>query len=267
MPSVKEFFKLKHTPFSKNIATSELFRYDQLEQLSDFVQATVEDGSMALITGRAGTGKTTGVRGCLESLPTTKYRVVYVGQEQRGSGVIARILHELGSTTNHGWANKTLKLTQKLKDAIRSGRNVVLVIDEAHLLETQTLEDIRLLTNLEMDRTTGISVFLLGQHWLRGILKKVANEALYQRLRLRLSLEGLTEAQTDAYIRHHLAIAGHPEPLFNEEATSEIFAASEGILREINNIAYECLFLAASAGQKLVDKALVERVLNLRELN
>jgi len=267
MPTVKDHFGLKHTPFTKDIGHKDLYRYDQLEQLFELLRATVEDGSMALITGRAGTGKTTGIRGFVESLPSAKYRIVYVGQEQRGSGVIARILQELGAKPNLAWANRTIKLTQKFQDTLRSGRRLVLIIDEAHLLEHQTLEDIRLLTNLDMDRSTGVSVLLLGQHWLRGVLKKIGNEALYQRLRLRLSLEGLTEEQTGGYIRHHMTLAGCTADVFTEEAITEIFAAAEGILREINNIAYECLFMTSQTNQQYVDKQLVTAVLNQRELN
>ena len=265
--SIKEWFGLTTTPFSKNISFNQLFRYDQLEQLFRLMQATVDDGSMALVTGRAGTGKTTGIRSYLESLPSSKYRIVYVGQEQRSSGVITRLLHELGAKTSIAWAHRTLKLTQRLQDNIRSGRQLIIVIDEAHLLEQQTLEDIRLLTNLDMDKSTAISVFLLGQHWLRGILKKVGNEALYQRLRLRLALEGLTEAQTGEYIRHHLRLAGTDNDIFTAEAIEEIFAASEGILREINNIAFEAMFLAAQQKVPIIDRAFLQRVLDQRELN
>lgn len=265
--SVKDCFGLKTTPFSKNVSCAELFRYDQIEQLFRLMQATVDDGSMALVTGRAGTGKTTGVRSFLESLPSSKYRIVYVGQEQRSSGVNMRLLHELGARTSIAWAHRTLKVTQKLQDIIRSGRQLIIVIDEAHLLEQQTLEDIRLLTNLDMDKSTAISVFFLGQHWLRGILKKVGNEALYQRLRLRLALEGLTEAQTGDYIRHHLCLAGTEDEIFTCDAIGEIFAASEGILREINNIAYEAMFLAAQVGVRIIDKSFLQRVLDQRELN
>jgi type II secretory pathway predicted ATPase ExeA len=265
--SLKDWFGLNSTPFSKNISINDLFRYDQIEQLFRLLQATVDDGSMALVTGRAGTGKTTGIRSYLESLPSSKYRVVYVGQEQRSSGVTMRLLHELGARTSIAWAHRTLKLTQKLQDTIRAGRHLIIVIDEAHLLEQQTLEDIRLLTNLDMDKSTAISVFLLGQHWLRSILKKVGNEALYQRLRLRLALEGLSQAQTGDYIRHHLRLAGTEEEVFTEDAIAEVFAASEGILREINNIAYEAMFLAAQTNVRIIDKGFLQRVLDQRELN
>lgn len=265
--TIKEWFGLRSTPFSKNLEYSQLYRYDQLEQLYNMIQATVDDGSMGLVSGRAGTGKTTGIRGYLGTLPTSKYKVVYIGQEQRGSGVITRLLHELGARTNIGWANRTLKVTQKLQDTIRAGRHLIIVIDEAHLLEQQTLEDIRLLTNLDMDSGTSLSVFLLGQHWLRSILKKVGNEALYQRLRLRLALEGLSEVQTGEYIRHHLRIAGTEDEIFTAEAVEEIFGASEGILREINNIAYEAMFLAVGEKVPIIDKAFIQRVLDKRELN
>jgi len=267
MSIVEEFFKLSGPPFSKNIGLNQLYRYGQLEQMFHILRATIGDGSWCLATGRAGTGKTTGIRSYLELLPTAKHRVIYVGQEQRGTGVLSRLLNDLGAKTNSGWATRTLRLTQKLQDTIRSGRKIVIVIDEAHLLEQQTLEDIRLLTNLDMDRSSDISVVLLGQHWLRGVLKKTGNEAMYQRLRLRFALEGLTESETGEYIRHHLRLVGCNEPLFTDEAVAEIFAASEGILREINNICYECMLTAALEGSKTLDKHRVDHVLNSRELN
>lgn len=265
--TIEEFFRLTGAPFTKNISFKNLFRYEQLNRLLILLQATLNDGGWFLGTGRAGTGKTTGLRCFLESLSASKYKVIYVGQEQRGSGVISRILNDLGGRTTSTWANKTLRLTQKLHDTIRSGRKVIIVIDEAHLLEQQTLEDIRLLTNLDMDKSNDICLILLGQHWLRGLLKKTGNEALYQRLRLRHSLEGLTEQETGDYIRHHLALVGCKESVFTDDAVSEIFAASEGILREINNVAYESMLTACLEGLKHIDKDLVERVLNSRELN
>jgi general secretion pathway protein A len=264
MISIKEFFKLHSSPFTKNLGAEQLFQYDQLSELSNILLATVEDSSMALITGRAGVGKTTAVRGFLDSLSPNDYKIVYLGQDQRGHGLLTRLASELGLRASPGWSKRILQINQRLEN-YASNKQVVLVVDEAHLLDQTTLEDLRLLTNQDMDRRSPVSILILAQHWLRFVLQKQGYEALYQRLRLRFALEGLSEEQTFAYIKHHLALCGATRDIFEKKALARIYAASEGILREINNIAFECLLRAVSRNQQTVDDKIVQWVLNHRE--
>jgi type II secretory pathway predicted ATPase ExeA len=264
MITVKTFFGLHTTPFAKNLSAEQLFNYDQLDELFNILLATVEDNSMALITGRAGVGKTTAVRGFLDSLPINNYKIIYLGQDQRGHGLLARLASELGLRSLPGWGKRILQISQRLELQAAS-KNIVIVVDEAHLLDQATLEDLRLLTNQEMDRRSPVSILLLAQHWLRFVLQKQGYEALYQRLRLRFALEGLSEEQTFAYIKHHLALCGATRDIFDRKSLARIYAASEGILREINNIAFECMMRAASRNQKTVDDKIVQWVLNHRE--
>lgn len=266
MSSVKEFFGLKSTPFSKDIGANSIYRYAQLEQLFSTLSETLEDSSMALVTGRAGTGKTTAVRAFLEALPLSRHKVIYLGQEQRGSGLLTRLAYTLGLRVNCQWGKRILQITQRLESEAAT-RKIVIVVDEAHALEQQTLEDIRLLTNQDMDRRSPATVFMLGQHWLRSILRKQGYEALFQRLRLRFSLEGLTEEESGEYIRHHMRLAGCEEDVFEPNAITQIFSASDGILREINNIAFECLMKASLARQRTIDARLVSLVINQREVS
>jgi type II secretory pathway predicted ATPase ExeA len=265
MGNVKDFFGFTSAPFTKDVGPKDLFRYSQMDQLFARLQATAEDGSALLVTGRAGTGKTTSVRGFLGTLPA-RYRVIYLGQFQRGSALFCKLGLELGIRANMFGAKRMVSLTQRLKEESGSGRQLVLVIDEAHLLERNTLEDIRLLTNQDMDKRSPMSLIMLGQHWLRDMLRKQGHEALYQRLRLRYALEGLTESETKAYLEHHLKLAGG-KLAFSDEAISQIFVASEGILREINNIAYESLLHAASLGKHQVNEEIVAWVIDQREMS
>jgi len=266
MISVKEFFSLKANPFSKDIPADKIYRYPQLEQLFANLAATIEDSSMALITGRAGTGKTTAVRAYLELLPSARHKVIYLGQDQRGNGLMNRLSSALGLRTNCMPGKRLLQITNRLETESMQ-RRLVLVVDEAHVLDQPVLEDIRFLTNQEMDRRSPVTVLMLGQHWLRNILKKQGYEALYQRLRLRFSLEGLTEEETAEYIKYHLSLVGCQKTLFEPKAVAQIFSASDGILREINNLAFECLMKAAFQGRRTVDERLVARVVNERELS
>ena len=133
-------------------------------------------------------------------------------------------------------------------------------MDEAHLLDRSTLEDLRLLSNSGMDRRSMVSIILLGQIWLRDRLKYREYEALNQRLRLRYSLEGLSEAETGQYIEHHLKLVGCSKDLFADEAVKQIFIASGGIPRPINNLCVASLLKAMLTKKKTVDGSLVKRV-------
>lgn len=265
-PTVKEYFQLKSAPFSKCIGNDNLFMYEQLEQLFAVLKETTEDLSMALVTGRAGTGKTTAVRAFADTLPSNRYRTIYLGQDQRGTGMLHRLAYELGMRGSPA-TKLMLGLTQRLEhDAVHSGKKLLVIIDEAHVLEQQTFDSIRMLTNFDMDRSSPMAVVMLGQHWLRTTLKSYAHEAMYQRLRLRYGLEGLSEQETKSYILHHLNLSGCQDKIFDDRAQAQIFAASEGILREINNICFESMLRAAALGAKRVTERIVTWVINQREL-
>lgn len=266
MISVKDFFQLRCSPFTKNLAGEQLFQYKQLDELFSILNATVEDSSMALVTGRAGVGKTTAIRGFLDGLSTSQYKVIYLGQDQRGAGLLTRLGTQLGLRLNWTWSKRVLQISQRLEH-LSSTHRIVLVVDEAHLLDQTTLEDLRLLTNQDIDRYSPVSILLLGQHWLRGVLKTQGYEALYQRLRLRYSLEGLTEEETGQYVKHHMVLAGCQRDIFEKKSLARIFSASEGILREVNNIAFEAMMRAASTNQQTVDEKVVRWVLNQREVS
>ena len=266
MPTIRETYGFQRSPFSKDVSFKELYHYPQLELLFDRLRETTGDGAGLLVTGRAGTGKTTAVRGFLDSLGAS-HRVIYLGQYQRGSALFARLGLEFGLRNHLLGSKRMVGLVQKVTEESGSGRKLVLVIDEAHLLERPTLEDIRLLTNSDMDRRSPMSLIMLGQRWLRGMLKKEGHEALYQRLRLRYALEGLSEAETQEYIQHHLKLAGCAKMLFCNAAVKLIFVASEGILREINNICYESLLVGAGRKASTIDEEIVTWVIDQREVS
>lgn len=266
MATMQDYYGFERAPFTKDLSYKELYRYPQLEQLFERLRATVADGTGLLVTGRAGTGKTTAIRGCLDSLEA-KYRVIYLGQYQKGTALFARLGLEFGIRKHLIGSRRMVSLVQRVTEESNAGRKLVLVIDEAHLLERPTFEDIRLLTNADMDRRSPMSLIMLGQRWLRGMLKSDVQEALYQRLRLRYALEGLTEEETREYIQHHLELAGNGKVVFSPQAVKLIFVASEGILREINNICYEALLVGFSKKAKKVDENIVNWVVDQRELS
>jgi type II secretory pathway predicted ATPase ExeA len=99
-------------------------------------------------------------------------------------------------------------------------------VDEAHLLDRTTLEDIRLLTNTDFDRAAAVTIVFLGQLSLRGRVKTPGFEALNQRLRYRYAMEGFTEEETAAYIKHRLQLSGWNQEFFAPQAIRHIFLVS-----------------------------------------
>ena len=257
-------FGMSAVPFNKDVQP--LFQYRQLEQLHELLELAVETDSGTLVTGQAGTGKTTAVRGFVDTLASNKYRIIYLGYDQKGNTLFARLGLELGLKVSASRAYRMLQLKQHIQRTISgAGKKLILIVDEGHLLEGSALEDIRLLTNSDMDRRSDVVLFLLGQLWLRTKLKNHGHEALYQRLRFRYGLEGLTLQQTKEYVAHHLQLVNGDPSIFTEPALRSIFQASGGILREVNNLAVDCLLNACSQGSSKVDEKLVRLVLDQRE--
>ena len=259
---------LANMPFGKSIIAEEVFTYCQFKELAELLRLTVSQKSMCLITGQAGVGKTTAVRTFTDDLPTNKHQIVYAGQDQDGGNLCRRFACALGFQPPRSRSHTWLAISQHLSDnLVEQGKDVVLVVDEAHLLDDLTLEEIRLLTNADFDRTSPLSIILLGQLSLRSRLKMGGFEALNQRLRFRYSLEGFSDQETADYIRHRLRSAGLDEDLFTAEALKQIFLASQGIPREINNLCTLALVKANANNATTIDVKLIRQILDQRELN
>jgi type II secretory pathway predicted ATPase ExeA len=255
-------------PFSKSLSSDELFAYPQLNELRRLLKLTVEQRSMMIVTGEAGVGKSTAVGATTDQLPTNKYLVAYLGQDQEGTSIWHRLAASLGLRPRISRAHTRLAISQHLNDnLLEKGKDVVLVVDEAHLLDRVTLEDIRLLTNTDFDRTSALTVVFLGQLSLRARVKTAGFEAINQRLRYRYALEGFTEEETAGYIKHRLQLSGWSQEFFAPEAARQVFLASQGIPREINNYCLSALLKAQDKGLNRIDAKLIKQVLDQRELN
>lgn len=254
--------------FGKNVGEDEIFSYPQFVQLQAFLQATVKKRSMALVTGKAGIGKTTGVRAFTDRLPANQYQVAYFGQDQDGLNLLKRFVLTFGLKPKSYRVHLPMQISQALSDNLQEGgKEIVAVIDEAHLLDDRTLEDIRLLTNSDFDTKSALSVILIGHPQLRIRLKALELDALKQRLRYPFFLEGFSLEETTAYIRHRLTVAGGAPHLFTEDAIKRIFDASEGVPRAINNLCELSLLKAELANLDCIDGKLIKQIVSQLELS
>ena len=254
-------------PFSKRVASEHVFTHQQVRELQEIIRAAIGQSSMVLISGPPGVGKTTGARSVTDELPPNKYTVVYIGQDQHGVNLLSRIAEALGLKPKRFRQHIVLQLSQWLTNNVNDGgKSVILIVDEAHLLDDQTLEELRLLSNADYDRQSCFTLILIAQPWLRARLKSPFFEPLAQRIRYRYSLEGLSKDDTAEYVRLRLSAAGLSPTFFSDDALVQIFAQSEGIPRKVNNLASQVLLKAQPLGLKQIDAALVKKVVDSLEV-
>ena len=132
-------------------------------------------------------------------------------------------------------------------------RRVVVICDESHLLQPDQLEELRLLTNSEMDSASPFAAILAGQPTLNRQLRMGMFAALDQRIATRFVIKPMDLAESAAYLRHHLKLAGRDEPLLADNAVARLHRVANGLPRALNNAATAALIAAAAAGEDLVD--------------
>ncbi len=135
------------------------------------------------------------------------------------------------------------------------GRAVIVAVDEAHLLSPDQLEELRLLTNSEMDSVAPFTGLMLGQPTLRRRIKLGSFAALDQRIALRYAMPGMTDVETRDYLSHHLKLVGRSDQLFNDDAAALIHQTSRGLPRAVNNLALQALVATYAANKTIVDKS------------
>lgn len=142
-----------------------------------------------------------------------------------------------------------------------AGKRPVLIIDEAHLIPSaEVFEEIRLLTNFQLDQKNLIPIILMGQPSLRQRLRHSTYRPLIQRIGLYYNIEPLSTEETMAYIRHRLKLAGATHDLFSEEALLSIYRLSRGIPRLVNTLCETALLIAFGKREKGVNEGIIKAV-------
>jgi len=257
----EQFYGLTSTPFSRGIRPQDLYLPQQFRELLARLTYCVRTRGFALVTGEVGSGKSTALRALAHQLDPSAYHVLYISQ----SGLTPRHLYRelcvgMGLRPAFSAADSRRLLVQALWDSYRNqGKQPVIVIDEGHLLSPVMLEEIRFLTNFQMDSASPMALILVGQTELRHRLKLQTFEAIAQRVSIRYHLAGLTEQETKEYVLHHMKVAGASRPIFSDEALSLIYHHSKGIPRRINNLCTTCLIDGYFQEKPIIDEVTVRR--------
>jgi type II secretory pathway predicted ATPase ExeA len=168
---------------------------------------------------------------------------------------LATVASELGVAEPRYHSNLLLdQIHERLLELDAQERAALLVVDEAHLIPGRpTFEEVRLLTNFQLDDRNLVAVVLVGQPELKKRLRHKAYRALTQRIGAWFHLTPLSDEDTAAYVAHRLEIAGARRPVFSDDAVAGLHAASGGIPRVVNQLATQALIEAMGRGVRTVD--------------
>lgn len=218
-------------------------------------------GGLTVITGDVGAGKTTLLRKMLQDLD---YEQLNVGVINNTMGFEEHLIRWVASAFKLPYEDKDdialFRLFQQyLIDQYARGKQTVLIVDEAQNLLSKSLEELRLLTNINAERDQLLKIVLLGQPELLELLSKPELSQIAQRVSVEYHLEPLTQPDTHQYIRHRLEVAGGAPDIFSPKAIDVVFYLSGGVPRLINTLCdYALLYGFANDAQKISFKALLE---------
>jgi len=257
------FFGFTGTPFGKDVAVDQLLTTEAGKELQSRLQFVARNRSFGVFTAEAGVGNTTALRRFSQSLDLNQYRVLNLSDSAlTPRNFYWEILHELGYQPRFYRSDAKRQLQKALEELTGSQKKTpVIIVDEAHLLSREMLEEIRFLLNLHMDSYNGLSLILTGQSELRETLKLQVNKAIWQRVDLRFHLPALSREESEAYLAQHLAAVKSPGEIFTQAAMGVIHEYCEGLPRKINKVATACLMAASGQNQKLIDDHLVRVVI------
>ena len=255
----QQFFNFKEAPFaiepnSRFIILNE----EHQEALATLIYAIEQREGWALLLGYPGVGKTTLIMALFQEMGDSVVAGVITNPLLEPLDFFNMVALELGMEGPITSKGQFLVALRHLIGRYRQeGRSILLVVDEAHSLTLELLEEIRLLGNLDDGSPRVLNIFLVGQPQVLRLLKQASDQGLMQRFRRYYILKTLDQNGTLSYVRHRIKVAGGDPQVFSPEALAAVHQASGGNCRLINSLCDESLLLAFTREQRTISKEIV----------
>jgi type II secretory pathway predicted ATPase ExeA len=257
------YYEMKQTPFTRDIPTDKLYESTAIADALGRLTYVADRQLFAVVTADAGCGKSTLIRKFSLSLPRDEYILVYLSDSMLTPRWLYKgILEQLGLEAKfyRGDAKRQLQKEVEIIRGVQK-KKVVCILDEAHLLEKETIEEFRFLLNYRFDSMSPLSLVLVGQTELWDKLKLQRYAAVRQRININCVIPRLDRSESEFYIQSHLAYAEGKQDIFTDKALDDIYKESAGIPRRINRICEKCLMYAFQQSKRLIDEHTVRYVL------
>ena len=256
----KAFFGMANTPFSRKVPPEALYSSQAMDECLGRMKYVSSEQLLAVVTSDPGCGKSTMIRRLVHELPSDQYISLYLSDSKlTPKWLYNGLIQQLGGTQKFYRGDAKIELQREI-ELIRGMQNkkVVCILDEAHLLDKETLEELRFFMNTKIDSESPLALILVGQTELRtDKLNLQRYAAIRQRIDINCILPHLDRAETDKYIASHLAYAGGNQEIFTSRAVDEIYRSSTGIPRVINRICEKSLLYAFQQQKRLIDDHMV----------
>lgn len=262
---ILSYFNLSELPFSKEIPTQKLLKLPTVENALNSARLLVETRGIGILTGKSGSGKSCILRLLKEALNPACYKLIYLCHSSIG---LFEFYTHLSSGLGLPPKGRRASMFRNVKERILSLHvsqkvHPILILDEAHLLSHDILQEIRLLSNFEIDSVNALTVLLCGQESLNLAFGLSMLESLASSITINIQLNSLPLEETFAYIETRITNCGNSSTLFTKSALTLIHQASGGVFRSIGIIAWAAMYRAFLSNSHQVEaehvKAVIER--------
>jgi type II secretory pathway predicted ATPase ExeA len=257
------YFAFSESPFENNLDQRFLFLgQDHQEVLSALLYFIETKKGFASVCGDVGTGKTMLINSFLDRLPETVKPVIISNPYVSSLDLLLYLAKTLEIRTTGG--ENVLELTDQIKNALLEAKSqdkhLVLIVDEAHLLSDQVIEEIRLLSNIETPDRKLLQILLVGQYELSHNLDRPEMRHLRQRININRFLSHLNFAETTQYIDYRLHKVGSSfANIFKDNCKATIFKVTKGVPRLINQLCDNALLISMTEGQRQVNRKTLKK--------
>jgi general secretion pathway protein A len=261
---LRGYYGFAALPFAKGLEPDRLFTTDTHTRALERLGYLVDRRGVGAIFGTPGCGKSSLIRSLMGTLSRSSHAVCYV--EHTNCAILdlyREIARGFGIEPHFRKADVMRDIKARVMKLSRVQKmRTVLIVDEAHLLPSSSLDELRLLTSFEADAHDELTLILAGHPQLESNLRLAINEALAQRLVLRLHLRPLSREEVDGYLTFRLELAGRTAKLFLPDAVEAIYRASRGVPRLVDSLAEHSLLNGFKAKKTDIDADIVTEAMD-----